>query len=60
MMGEFLRPMPWMTWFSHLKSKKCSPKTSRFDLGSQFFRGLGKSMNPKKETSKLERKRSGS
>jgi len=59
-MGEFLRPMPRITWFSRPKNKKCSPKIGRFDLGSQFFKGLGKSMNLKKETSNSERKRSGS
>jgi len=60
MMGEFLRPMPWMIWFLCPKNKKCSPKMRKFDLGSQFFKGLGNSMNPKKETSKSERKESGS
>jgi len=41
------------------KNKKCSLKTSRFNLKSQFFKGLGKSMNSNKTISKLERKRSG-
>jgi len=60
MMGEFLRPMSQITWFSCPKNKKCSPRTGRFDLGSQFFKELGKLMNPKKETSKSKIKRSGS
>jgi len=58
MMGEFLRPMPRMTWFSRPKNNKCSPKKRKFDLESQFFKGLGKSMTPYKRIFKSERKRS--